>query len=751
MLKKGADQPSCLDFFSKAKKDCNLGLANLAVHEKSLIISEYAQSDPFIGKNEYQFNQKPIQPILVSYPVTKRRFVKKWYSEFMWLEFSVSQDKSFCHPCRVFGKETGNNEQSFISIGFNDWIHAKAAFKTHEATDCHKIATEFLENRQNQDKNKTSVNKQLEKVREKQIDKNRNYLLKIIQTVLFCAKQNIALRGHNESPESLNRGNFLELLELRKQDVEVLNEKFAFSYCSPETQNQILEIIASEVTRIIVAECKNRPFSIIVDETPDISNHEQVSICIRYVDHKLQIIERFVRFCKVESTTGDLLESLISSVLKELGLSAENFLVGQSYDGGSNMCGENKGVASRIRKKIPRAIYVHCRAHKLNLAIGDSLNQLESARNCLGTLNSLYNFIECSPKRHALFINSQLSSKTTTVKRVDGTRWSSRQRALSSLIDTYEFVLETLSYIDLTDKSQSGTIARSLLRAIEDFEFQFMARLLNLIFSRIRIFSDALQSPTIEMDRCSRLLENTIDSLTELSNDSLFDNLYRECINFAKDHSMDQPILPRNIRVPDKLKDSIKQNKSFSSAEERFKSIYYETLEKVINDLRNRFTDETLAPLILIECILKTEHKETDLEKLVELDFYNDLVNFDLLKNEIVLWTHDLKKRKKMKENDLITISYITKLFRDEKLGLDYPNLEMLLIIYLTAPITSVTAERSFSALKRIKTYIRNTTGQNRLNSLALIHIEKEIIEDIDLENLVDIFGSILNRRMLFY
>ena len=199
----------------------------------------------------------------------------------------------------------------------------------------------------------------------------------------------------------------------------------------------------------------------------------------------------------------------------------------------------------------------------------------------MGTLNSLYNFIECSPKRHAIFINSQLSSKTTTVKKVDGTRWSSRQRALSSLIDTYEFVLETLSYIDLTDKSHSGTIARSLLRAIEDFEFQFMAQLLNLIFSRIRIFSDALQSPTIEMDRCSRLLENTIDSLTELSNDNLFDNLYRECINFAKDHSMDQPILPRNIRVPDKLKDSIKQNKSFSSAKERFKSICYETFGEI--------------------------------------------------------------------------------------------------------------------------------------------------------------------------
>ena len=49
--------------------------------------------------------------------------------------------------------------------------HLKLMNCSHETTDCHKIATEFLENRQNQDKNKTSVNKQLEKAREKQIDK----------------------------------------------------------------------------------------------------------------------------------------------------------------------------------------------------------------------------------------------------------------------------------------------------------------------------------------------------------------------------------------------------------------------------------------------------------------------------------------------------------------------------------------------------------------------------------------------------
>ena len=161
----------------------------------------------------------------------------------------------------------------------------------------------------------------------------------------------IALRGNDESHESSNRENFLELLELRKQDVEALKENFVSTFTSLEVQNQISEIASSEVIRIIVDECKNKPFSIIVDVTHDISNNEQVSIFIRYVNPNLQTIERFIRFCKIESTTGDQIEKLISTVLKELGLCAENFL-----HGGSNMSGEFKGVASRIRRKLPRAI-----------------------------------------------------------------------------------------------------------------------------------------------------------------------------------------------------------------------------------------------------------------------------------------------------------------------------------------------------------------------------------------------------------
>jgi len=55
-----------------------------------------------------------------------------------------------------------------------------------------------------------------------------------------------------------------------------------------------------------------------------------------------------------------------------------------------------------------------------------------------------------------------------------------------------------------------------------------------------------------------------------------------------------------------------------------------------------------------------------------------------------------------------------------------------LLQILWTIPVSVCGCERSFSSLRRIKTYLRNTTGQERLTSLALINIEKDYQIDID-------------------
>lgn len=157
-----------------------------------------------------------------------------------------------------------------------------------------------------------------------------------------------------------------------------------FSYTHPINQNEIIDLISSQIKNKIIDEVQNRPFSIICDETSDIANHEQVAFILRYADDNLNIQERFLGFYKTGSTTGEALETLIESIIKELGISASEFLVGQGYDGAANMSGDKKGVAARIRAKIPRAFYVHCACHLLNLALQDSCSTITEVRNCLG-------------------------------------------------------------------------------------------------------------------------------------------------------------------------------------------------------------------------------------------------------------------------------------------------------------------------------------------------------------------------------
>jgi len=72
------------------------------------------------------------------------------------------------------------------------------------------------------------------------------------------------------------------------------------------------------------------------------------------------------------------------------------------------------------------------------------------------------------------------------------------------------------------------------------------------------------------------------------------------------------------------------------------------------------------------------------------------------------------------------------------------------IIIFLTIPVTSVSAERSFSKLKLIKNYLRNSIGQERLSSIALLNIEKQQTNDINIENILDNFANKKARKMNF-
>ena len=80
--------------------------------------------------------------------------------------------------------------------------------------------------------------------------------------------------------------------------------------------------------------------------------------------------------------------------------------------------------------------------------------------------------------------------------------------------------------------------------------------------------------------------------------------------------------------------------------------------------------------------------------------------------------------------------------------------LSKALKILAVIPATSCTAKRSFSSLRRLKTYLRNSMGEERLSNLALLHIEREYVNKIlkeDMEKMIDTFGKRSGRNKYFF
>ena len=86
-----------------------------------------------------------------------------------------------------------------------------------------------------------------------------------------------------------------------------------------------------------------------LDETTDVSHTEQASSVVSYI-HEFEIKKRFLQVCNVDSTTGEELERVVTTLLEQNGLKIED-IVGQRYDGAANMRGQYRGLQARIRKK----------------------------------------------------------------------------------------------------------------------------------------------------------------------------------------------------------------------------------------------------------------------------------------------------------------------------------------------------------------------------------------------------------------
>ena len=224
-------------------------------------------------------------------------------------------------------------------------------------------------------------------------------------------------------------------------------------------------------------------YSIIADETRDISGKEQLAVLICWTEAS-NVNEDLIGFVEVCETDASTLTSAIKDVLLRVSLSLSQ-CVGQAYNGASNMAGHLSWVAKRIQDEEPKALFVHCMAHCLNLCLQECASSCHCVSEALALTSELASLIRASPKRLGLFKSMQndLAPSSPAWKPLCPTRWTVRTAALNAVIKNYTVISCELETIGKEACGEPSRKSCGLLAMMDKFALYFGLKLSHMIFS----------------------------------------------------------------------------------------------------------------------------------------------------------------------------------------------------------------------------------------------------------------------------
>ena len=218
-------------------------------------------------------------------------------------------------------------------------------------------------------------------------------------------------------------------------------------------------------------------FAVCAAEAADAANKEQLALIIRFVDKSGLVHEHFLEFLRCASgVSGEVIAQNLLLSLQKHSLDVNN-LRRQGYDGVGNMAGKYQGAAASVQCNHPKAIYVHCAVHTINLCIVAAC-KVQEIRNIQGTLDHIYLFFSLSLKRvqelqvHIKELHVDKRRRTKLVNTCK-TRWDARIESFQVFMKLLPSVVTTLEVVSTSQdwNAESSTKAAALLSSITQFEF----------------------------------------------------------------------------------------------------------------------------------------------------------------------------------------------------------------------------------------------------------------------------------------
>ena len=308
-------------------------------------------------------------------------------------------------------------------------------------------------------------------------------------------------------------------------------------------------------------------------------------------------------------------------------------LISQCYDGASVMSGSCTGVQQRIKELAPGAIYTHCCAHRLNLVLVDCSKSLPVVGEFFALLESLYVFMSTSKAREIFLEKQKLlrpGKQIIELKRLTETRWACRHQSIVAIHQTFGAILSTLNAIVNGDDIEKSIQAHGYLQSVE--KFQFIVCLVNLdyIFGTTKSLSDALQWSELDLAYAVCLISSVGDKLSQSRSNTAWNKLWEEAVAFSNQHNISIPKerSSRAASVPRRLDDcvvtvTLGHRSSLSSEEEYQCHVYYPIIDRVLGELKRRFSESNKDIMTAVQACSPTSKNCLKFEALKPLlDLY---------------------------------------------------------------------------------------------------------------------------------
>ncbi|XP_055826594.1 uncharacterized protein LOC129895003 [Solanum dulcamara] len=166
----------------------------------------------------------------------------------------------------------------------------------------------------------------------------------------------------------------------------------------PKIQKEIVITCKNETIKGIIKELNGDYFSLLVDESFDVSHKEQMAVVLQYVDRRGFVIERLLDIVHVKNTSVLSLKDVIVNLLSQHSLSL-SYVRGQCYDGASNMQGDINGLKMLIKKETRLAYSIHYFAHQLQLTLVGVSKKCLQVRELVHLVSDIFNVLAASYKR----------------------------------------------------------------------------------------------------------------------------------------------------------------------------------------------------------------------------------------------------------------------------------------------------------------------------------------------------------------